>query len=300
MCSSSDFEFSAVVSGRFARWLLITNSLLTPSQHPDLHFMFTISLGPRILSYLAPSTSCCTLNFDSFSSRSGAIARAYWMDLFVVVDGKDQRPKCPNAPDKLLSWPSENAASSGRVPRSRMYIYPICFCPQSNLLLSTSPSWHDMSNVRVLMLSWLWVIPLWWVCQFSLPYAYITSPCRVSSWGKRNSNNNTGVGFGKRRLPKWLILERWQMTLLAVIWHEDNISYRAMTDILAGGFLFFGKDPRSSRAHYCSKCDLFLDALCKRMPIGCPSWAGCPFRVLTSHIRLRRSTERCASLRPSC
>ena len=95
MCSSSDFEFSAVISGRFARWL-------TPSQHPDLHFMFTISLGPRILSYLTPSTSCCTLNFDSFSSRSGAIARTYWMDLFVVVDGKDQRPNCPNAPHKLL------------------------------------------------------------------------------------------------------------------------------------------------------------------------------------------------------
>jgi len=291
MCSSSDFEFSAVVSGRFARWLLITNSLLTPSQHSDLHFMFTISLGPRILSYLTPSTSCCTLNFDSFSSRSGAIARAYWMDLFVVVDEKDQRPKCPNAPDKLLSWPSENVASSGRVPRSRLYIYPICFCPpvQVDMTCQTSGYWCCLGS------------ELSPCGEFSLPYAYITSPYRVSSWGKRNSNSNTDVGFGKRRLPKWLILERWQMTpLLAVIWHEDNISYRAMTDTLAGGFPFFGKDPRSSRAHYCSKCDLFLDALCKRMSIECPSWAGCPFGVLTSHILLRRSTERCASLRPSC
>jgi len=125
MCSSSDFEFSAVISGRFARWL-------TPSQHPDLHFMFTISLGPRILSYLTPSTSCCTLNSDSFSSRSGAIARTYWMDLFVVVDGKDQRPNCPNAPDKLLVTIRKRCflckGSAISVVFASVHS-PICFCP---------------------------------------------------------------------------------------------------------------------------------------------------------------------------
>jgi len=77
-CSPSDFESSAVVSGRFT---LSQFHCSRPRSTGTQTFILCSPIlpGPRILSYLTPSTSSCTLNFDSFGSRGGAIARTYWV-----------------------------------------------------------------------------------------------------------------------------------------------------------------------------------------------------------------------------